>query len=215
MIFPRLAEYLKVEESIVLASHLLAKMSSRWGGQGQSSLLRQLVQHFSQHQQTWVVISQHAHEGKGHVARHNALELLSQGRKDDPATWDLISRRACEDAVVYVRQSALQLLARGRKDDLATWDFISQRACEDKSAWYRFAALKLLVNYYKLDQRTLIILSRDLNGDAPSISMFQAIRAIWVEKCAGKLQISVDEVWIMFRKLNDILPLKLDLSARY
>jgi hypothetical protein len=179
MIFPQLSEHLRVEETIAFAAHLLAKMSSWWGGQGQSSLLRLLVRRFPQHQQMWGVIVQHAREGKGYKARGTALELLAEGRKDDPATWH----------------------------------FISQRAIKEPDAWPRFTALRLLVNFYKIDRRTLIILSRDLDGLNPSIDVSQPIRANWVEKCAIKLQVSVDEVWAMFRRLADILPLKLDIST--
>jgi hypothetical protein len=162
----------------------------------------------------WWLVSQRACEDKHPEVRRTALYLLEMHRMDLPKIrWKLIAQRAREDRDSSVRCTALELLAQRYREEETTWELVTQCACEDQAGFVRPTALELLVKHYRLDNRTLIILSRDLDGYEPYLDFSEPIRASWVEKCAVKLQVSVDEIWAVFRKLADILPLNLDIST--
>jgi hypothetical protein len=95
----------------------------------------------------------------------------------------------------------------------ATWDLITQRVCEDQHPGVRWTALSLSIAHYELDRPFQIILSRDLDGLSPSIDLAKPINKAWVQRCADKLGVTEDKVLAMFRKLGQILPLRLDVSA--
>ena len=145
-----------------------------------------------------------AGQGKS-ILLHHLARYFSQHKR----IWELITQCVREDKNSTVRCSALELLARWRGEEATTRELITQCAREDKASFVRRTALGRLIRHYHLDERTLIILSRDLNGYPPYLDFSEPIRASWGEQCAVKLRVSVDEIWAMFRKLADILPLNL------
>lgn len=187
-LFPRFLERYQAEAGIDLTSSFLRKMGYWWGGSVRQELLRVVVQHFPQYEQTWELIAQRACEDDNDWVRSTALELLAEGRKDEKETWELIEQRACEDDDSYVRCTALKLLVE-RYELKERHQIILTR---DLSGQDRWALIHGLCNY--IDPR------------AP-------ISKYWVGRCADRLGVAFDEVLEMFQELTNILPLKLDAST--
>jgi hypothetical protein len=142
----RLFERRVADQDIAFASSLLVKIQDySWGQYGpKATLLRLVVQHFPQHEQTWDWITQIACKDENDSVRQNALALLARERPEVPATWDLITERARQDQDASFRWTALKLLAKGRPEVPATWDLITECARQDQDASVRQTAPELL-----------------------------------------------------------------------
>ena len=167
---------------------------------------------------TWELIREGATEDNDGYVRRRALELLADRRKEEDSTWELIRERATEDNDGYVRRRALELFANRRKEEDSTWELIRERATEDDDGGAYFnvreTALGLLVDHYAIDSRAKIILSLDFDGMGPFVDPKDPIRQHWVDQCATRLNISTGEVWVMFKQLSELLPLKLEISGQ-
>ena len=147
--------------------------------------------------------------------REDALLILAKSKL--LISKDRISDSAINDKEPMLRIKALQILEEVWKEDTLTWEFIRRRALEDENGLVRRKILSILLDHDKnlYENRDIFLLVEDINvpywydNGSNVIDPMNPIDNTRVSKCSKALKINENEIWERYKKLAEILPLKL------
>jgi class 3 adenylate cyclase/energy-coupling factor transporter ATP-binding protein EcfA2 len=120
--------------------------------------------------------------------RSAALEGLTHGWPGDSAVQSLLYRLAGEDEHHEIRVKSLHLLGRDWADDRQARAFIRQRALEDEHQDARRAGMEALIRG-TLSRQALVLLSNDLDGQAPFLDPREPVPPMHIAQGARQLRI--------------------------
>ena len=126
-------------------------------------------------------------------------------------TKPLLLARAVEDPEAQPRRAALELLARDFRDATETGKVLQQSATIEHGEFAGY--LMMLLARTENDREGAILLSRDLDAQAPGIDPGVLINDERIDEIARNLSWSKEKVRLAYKRLSSRFPLSLSWQA--